>query len=414
MFWRAKMNDLEGVVTCVVGCHWDKEGNHTDDIRMNQLSKLTTPAALYGVTKSRKDDACNVQGDIQHKHTWKEIAAKRTVLLILDYMWLQKGWLTHAQGYGDMWIALMRYLFINGGLVAIIPNDVNEEMQCQVDTIDGGDMIGVKKLTYCDALHIHPLWIATHMARESILCCKYPYLRNKVNESSHRYLNAKYPFFLFFNMRDFKNAEHATTWISRNVLHSRSDTISDTSDTISDTSDMISDTMSYTSDTMSCTSATMSDTISDKSDAILETPETISETPETISKTSDVGDCPLNHMCTVKASSIPKAGRGLFARQFIKRGSILGKYSGVLLCEHEYNRRRHKDYMFQISSKKQPLHYIDGTSGNILSMMNGAKGNQMHLVNIYTYQWRKSIYFKALKDIEPGQELLQCYGSSYW
>ena len=119
-------------------------------------------------------------------------------------------------------------------------------------------------------------------------------------------------------------------------------------------------------------------------------------------------------MCTVATSTIPNAGLGLFARRYIRSGTVLGQYEGKLLSIDEYKRASNKDYMYQVNRKGCPTHYIDGMYGNQLSRVNGAKANQSDLVNVCTYQANKKIFFRTVRDIHPGQEVIQSYGGLYW
>jgi SET domain-containing protein len=119
---------------------------------------------------------------------------------------------------------------------------------------------------------------------------------------------------------------------------------------------------------------------------------------------------------TIKKSSIPGAGLGVFAVQAIKKGKRLGEYSGEQLNLGQFLKKKNTDYCFEINRKNKPPFYIDGKfRGSWHSKVNGAKTNtEKKKINVVTYQYNQKIYFKTVKNIKKGQELLIDYGESYW
>lgn len=115
-------------------------------------------------------------------------------------------------------------------------------------------------------------------------------------------------------------------------------------------------------------------------------------------------------------SDIPNAGMGVRAAKFIPKGTILGKYNGRRLTRREYLKLRNKDYVFEVSG--YPRIYIDASNikySNWTRYINGARTKrQKKLINIETFEKRKNIYFEAIVDIEPDEELIFDYGRHYW
>jgi len=115
-------------------------------------------------------------------------------------------------------------------------------------------------------------------------------------------------------------------------------------------------------------------------------------------------------------SDIPNAGMGVRAAKFIPKGTILGKYNGRRLTRREYLKLRNKDYVFEVSG--YPRIYIDASNikySNWTRYINGARTKrQKKLINIETFEKHKNIYFEAIVDIEPDEELIFDYGRHYW
>lgn len=120
----------------------------------------------------------------------------------------------------------------------------------------------------------------------------------------------------------------------------------------------------------------------------------------------------------IKKSSIPGAGKGVFATKLIPKGSVMGYYKGKLHTQDEYDHLNNKDYIFELKFRNQPNFYIDASSpkySNWTRYVNGArKKSQKNMINTDTYQQCFNIYFEALRDIQPGEELIISYGHHYW
>lgn len=115
-------------------------------------------------------------------------------------------------------------------------------------------------------------------------------------------------------------------------------------------------------------------------------------------------------------SEIPGAGLGVKASCFIPKGKILGKYEGKRLRQKEYLKLKNKDYIFEVDS--HPRIYIDASDikySNWTRYINGARSKQQkHMINVESFQRKKNIYFEAMRNINPNEELIYDYGSHYW
>ena len=123
----------------------------------------------------------------------------------------------------------------------------------------------------------------------------------------------------------------------------------------------------------------------------------------------------------IKVSQIKNAGYGAYAKMLIKKNTRLDEYQGRLLDAHAFNRLRNTQYVFEVAKKvdgKYQTFYIDAKSlknSNWTRYVNGAKTKaQKKQINIATYQYKGKIFYKTIKDIPVGQELIVDYGDEYW
>jgi SET domain-containing protein len=118
----------------------------------------------------------------------------------------------------------------------------------------------------------------------------------------------------------------------------------------------------------------------------------------------------------VKKSTLPRAGRGLFARRTFRRGQRITEYKGRL-C-------RWKDvaatdaanpYLMRVNR----LWAIDArpalnTRGRYANDAAGTPGkNSRHNNAVYVTVGRRC-YIEATKTILPGDEILVSYGKAFW
>ncbi len=120
----------------------------------------------------------------------------------------------------------------------------------------------------------------------------------------------------------------------------------------------------------------------------------------------------------VKKSTLPGAGKGLFAKREIKKGERVVEYIGEIITEAELDRRAEKDvygYSFYINKRKcidayytpnELARYANDALG--LRRKKGLKNNSCYVI------YRNSGWIKAEKNIKPGEEIFVSYGAEYW
>ena len=113
---------------------------------------------------------------------------------------------------------------------------------------------------------------------------------------------------------------------------------------------------------------------------------------------------------TVKQSSIPNAGLGLFATKSISGNKMIDHYTGESLTKSQVDERyasRRGDYVLCFGKK-----CVDGrkTNSNFARFANNSrntkKKNNARLTKAFT--------LKSTRKINPGQEVLTAYGRDYW
>ena len=135
----------------------------------------------------------------------------------------------------------------------------------------------------------------------------------------------------------------------------------------------------------------------------------------------------------IKMSSIPNAGRGIFAKEPLNSNMLLGEYKGLWVSKQDFDRfsdeQRLKgfEYGWEICDyhgnknrpkgtklrDKQVIGYIDArneSDGNFLRLINHSDTED----NVAAYQIKDKIYYVTKKIIKPGEELLVNYGTSFF
>ncbi len=124
----------------------------------------------------------------------------------------------------------------------------------------------------------------------------------------------------------------------------------------------------------------------------------------------------LENQLTVRKSRLPNAGKGLFTKKMIPKGSRIVEYKGMITTWKDVN---HDDgangYIFFVSRN----HVIDArhTTSELARYANDAKGLQRvkGLTNNSEYEREgKSVYIRATKNIPAGEEIFVGYGKEYW
>jgi SET domain-containing protein len=119
----------------------------------------------------------------------------------------------------------------------------------------------------------------------------------------------------------------------------------------------------------------------------------------------------------IRKSTLPGAGRGLFTRKFIGKGTRIVEYIGEILTWKEVEKMAddRNGYVFYVNSK----HVIDAWNYKkaLARFANDAKGvtrvkgiwtNAEYIVH------KKRCYITAYRDIPAGSEIFVEYGAEYW
>ncbi len=125
---------------------------------------------------------------------------------------------------------------------------------------------------------------------------------------------------------------------------------------------------------------------------------------------------------TIKPSTVPGAGNGLFAVALIRKGEVVGELGGRLVTPENYPKGNH--YIAAIPecawAESRPYKYLDSKDfGGHVSRMNFApsriNGVETHFQNAAIRQLCHAPYFIfiALQDIQPGKEIWASYGPRY-
>lgn len=118
----------------------------------------------------------------------------------------------------------------------------------------------------------------------------------------------------------------------------------------------------------------------------------------------------------VKRSTIPAAGKGLFTRKFIAKGTRIVEYTGkvttwkdvnhddgrnvyiyYLKRYHVIDARRHTKVLARYANDANGLVKIKGIRNNCVYVTDGLR-----------------VFIEAAKDIPAGTEILVDYGKEYW
>ena len=118
----------------------------------------------------------------------------------------------------------------------------------------------------------------------------------------------------------------------------------------------------------------------------------------------------------VKRSRLPKAGKGLFAKEFISKGSRIVEYKGRVTTWKEVDGRDgNNGYIYFVKRN----HVIDASTypkalgryandANGLFRVPGIRNNAQYVED------GLKVYIEAIRDISAGEEILVDYGKEYW
>ena len=120
---------------------------------------------------------------------------------------------------------------------------------------------------------------------------------------------------------------------------------------------------------------------------------------------------------TVKKSTLPGAGKGLFTKVFIPKGSLIVEYKGEVVTWKEVEKMAddRNGYVFYFNSKycidawktkKSVAHFANDAKG--ITRIEGVRNNAEYVTQ------KKRCYIEAVRDIAAGSEILVGYGADYW
>lgn len=119
----------------------------------------------------------------------------------------------------------------------------------------------------------------------------------------------------------------------------------------------------------------------------------------------------------IRESTIPNAGRGVFAKVDMRKDSVIGRYSGKIISHSEFTKmpkaRANKVIAVRLPTGKDVL--IDGEGAHHYSAFFNHKwdvdGDPMGAANIAITE---EGWFRCKRDISAGEELFFNYGVDYW
>ncbi|XP_069101761.1 zinc finger protein 85-like isoform X2 [Argopecten irradians] len=115
---------------------------------------------------------------------------------------------------------------------------------------------------------------------------------------------------------------------------------------------------------------------------------------------------------SVRESSIPNAGLGVWSDHEILTRTRFGPYKGVET--QDLDKAHSTGYAWQIYENGKPSHFIDAfdkVHSNWMRYVNCARTEEEQ--NMTAYQHKGQIYYRTHKVIQPGSELLVWYGEEY-
>jgi len=124
----------------------------------------------------------------------------------------------------------------------------------------------------------------------------------------------------------------------------------------------------------------------------------------------------LEKQLVVKRSTIPDAGKGLFTKKFIPKGTRIVEYKGKVSTWKEVDIDEGRNgYIYYINRNHvidaKPLVKALGRYANDAMGMTRVKGitnNSQYIVD------DMRVYIESVKDIPAGGEILVRYGKEYW
>ncbi|MCW5910001.1 MAG: SET domain-containing protein [Cyclobacteriaceae bacterium] len=125
----------------------------------------------------------------------------------------------------------------------------------------------------------------------------------------------------------------------------------------------------------------------------------------------------LEKKMAIRKSTLPGAGKGLFTKVFIPKGTRIVEYKGEIVTWKEVEKMAddRNGYVFFFNNKhcidawktkKGIAHYANDAKGIV--RVEGVKNNSEYVTE------KKRCYIEATRDIPAGSEILVGYGGEYW
>ncbi|MDC0367152.1 SET domain-containing protein [bacterium] len=127
-----------------------------------------------------------------------------------------------------------------------------------------------------------------------------------------------------------------------------------------------------------------------------------------------------NDAFQVKLSNIKGAGFGVFAKHDFSEGTSLGFYHGVVYLTYPQTNARNYTYFLELherppwcsvkqwNAKPKSCIWVDGDC--LTAYVNGCMNNK----NAWNCDITENGEFVLNADVRKGQEIITCYGSTYW
>ncbi|HYO21776.1 MAG TPA: SET domain-containing protein-lysine N-methyltransferase [Flavisolibacter sp.] len=117
----------------------------------------------------------------------------------------------------------------------------------------------------------------------------------------------------------------------------------------------------------------------------------------------------------IKESTIPGAGKGLFTKTAISKGTKIVEYKGTITTWNAVRRDATNAYIYYV----KPNYVIDARDHpkSLARYVNDAKGLVKTKGRTNNAKFSKDglrVFVVAIKDIEAGEEIFVEYGKGYW
>jgi len=111
-----------------------------------------------------------------------------------------------------------------------------------------------------------------------------------------------------------------------------------------------------------------------------------------------------------RASTIVGAGMGLFAKKLIPKDTVIVEYSGRVLDLEQAKVLRDRMYLKAVTLNR----HIDakGPDGSLAKYINDHVSKERHNASFFKKDTR--VFIRALRNIQPGEELFVSYGRGHW